>query len=147
MEISPWIKLNRWYLKENSGVPYGGPNMKCKELYLLWYNAMYSVESQPTFQRNVSPPSSGSKNKASKKPAGSKFLPATFQILSKIFVYQWSYHSMPPFPREVRATHWQIIKSLKYYHTCKGNCLKISFFTTWNVLWRQHVFRDLRFSW
>jgi hypothetical protein len=40
-----------------------------EEYYLLWYNAVYSVESQPTFRRNISPPSSGSKNKQSKKPA------------------------------------------------------------------------------
>jgi hypothetical protein len=38
------------------------------EFYLLGHNAMYSVESQPTFRRNLSPPSSGSKNKLSKKP-------------------------------------------------------------------------------
>jgi hypothetical protein len=33
------------------------------------YNPVCSVESQPTFQRNISPPSSGSKSKPSKKPA------------------------------------------------------------------------------
>jgi hypothetical protein len=38
-----------------------------EELYLLGYNAMHSVESQPTFRRNMSPPSSGSKNKPSNK--------------------------------------------------------------------------------
>jgi hypothetical protein len=31
-----------------------------KELYLLGYNPMYPVESQPTFRRNMSPPYSGS---------------------------------------------------------------------------------------
>jgi hypothetical protein len=30
---------------------------------------VYFVESQPTFRRNISPPSSGSKNKPNKKPA------------------------------------------------------------------------------
>jgi hypothetical protein len=38
------------------------------EYYLLGYNAVQSVESQPTFRRNLLPPSSGSKNKPSKKP-------------------------------------------------------------------------------
>jgi hypothetical protein len=27
--------LKRWYVEENSGVPYSGSNMTCKELYLL----------------------------------------------------------------------------------------------------------------
>jgi hypothetical protein len=36
---------------------------------LLGYNAVYSVESQSMFRRNISPPSSGSKSKAIKKPA------------------------------------------------------------------------------
>jgi hypothetical protein len=39
---------------------------------LLGYKAGYSLESQPTFRRNISPPSSGSKNKSSKKPASSR---------------------------------------------------------------------------
>jgi hypothetical protein len=38
-----------------------------KNFCLLGYNAMQSVESQQTFRRNMSPPSSGSKNKPSKK--------------------------------------------------------------------------------
>jgi hypothetical protein len=32
------------------------------EEYLLGYNAVWSVESQPTFRSNISPPYSGSKN-------------------------------------------------------------------------------------
>jgi hypothetical protein len=40
-----------------------------KEYYLLGYNAVYSVENKPTFRRNISPRSSGSKNKPNKKPA------------------------------------------------------------------------------
>jgi hypothetical protein len=39
-----------------------------EEFYLLGYNAVYFVGSQPTFRRNMSPPSTGSKNKPSKKP-------------------------------------------------------------------------------
>jgi hypothetical protein len=41
-----------------------------KEFYLLGYNAVQPAESQPTFRRNMSPPSSGS-NKSSEKPASS----------------------------------------------------------------------------
>jgi hypothetical protein len=40
-----------------------------EELYLLGYNAVYSDESKPTFRRNMSPPSSGSRNKALKMEA------------------------------------------------------------------------------
>jgi hypothetical protein len=39
-----------------------------EQYYLLGYNAGYSVESQPTFRTNISPPSSGS-NKKRKIPA------------------------------------------------------------------------------
>jgi hypothetical protein len=38
-----------------------------EELYFLGYIAVQSDESQPTFQKNFSPPFSGSKNKPSKK--------------------------------------------------------------------------------
>jgi hypothetical protein len=44
-------------------------NIKHKEFHLLGYNMMQSVESQQKIRRNISPPSSGSKNKPSKKPA------------------------------------------------------------------------------
>jgi hypothetical protein len=40
------------------------PNyMLFEEYYLLGYNALWSDENQPTFRRNISPPSSGSENK------------------------------------------------------------------------------------
>jgi hypothetical protein len=35
------------------------PTMPREEFYLLGYNAVKSVECQPTFRRNMSPPSSG----------------------------------------------------------------------------------------
>jgi hypothetical protein len=40
----------------------------CVECYLLRYNSVKPVKSQPTFRSNISPPSSESKNKPSKKP-------------------------------------------------------------------------------
>jgi hypothetical protein len=40
--------------------------------YLLGYNAVYSVEEEPTFRKNISPPSSGSKNKPSEKHCESR---------------------------------------------------------------------------
>jgi hypothetical protein len=44
-----------------------------KLIYPLWYNAVYSVESQSTaFRRNVWPPPSSLKSKPSNKPAWSR---------------------------------------------------------------------------
>jgi hypothetical protein len=40
-----------------------------EEFCLLKYNSVRPVESQPRFRRNVSPPSSASRNKPNKKPA------------------------------------------------------------------------------
>jgi hypothetical protein len=44
-----------------------------EEWYLLGYTAMWFVENQPTFRRNMSSPSSWSKNKQGKKPAATFF--------------------------------------------------------------------------
>jgi hypothetical protein len=44
-------------------------NNLSEEYYLLGFNTLYSVESPPTFRRNISPPSSGL-NKQSKIQAG-----------------------------------------------------------------------------
>jgi hypothetical protein len=43
-----------------------GKVIKDEGFYLLGYNAVKYVESQPMFLRNIPPPSSGSKNKPSK---------------------------------------------------------------------------------
>jgi hypothetical protein len=43
-----------------------------ERFYLLEYIGVYFVESQPMFLRNMSPPSSGSKNKPRAKPAQSR---------------------------------------------------------------------------
>jgi hypothetical protein len=62
---------------------YTAKRASATELHLLWnlqtvrfelhkLNAMQSVESQPTFQRNMTAPSSGSKSKSSKKPMCSR---------------------------------------------------------------------------
>jgi hypothetical protein len=40
-----------------------------EELCLLGYNAVLSVESYPTFRRNISPPNLELKNKPRNKPA------------------------------------------------------------------------------
>jgi hypothetical protein len=42
---------------------------KNEELYIMRYNSVWFVENDPTFRRNMSPPSSGSKKKPSKKPS------------------------------------------------------------------------------
>jgi hypothetical protein len=38
---------------------FGSPSDDYEEYYLLGYNVMWSIESQPTLRRNISPPSSG----------------------------------------------------------------------------------------
>jgi hypothetical protein len=40
-----------------------------EEYYLLGYKAVYYTESQPTFRKNISPPSLESKNMQNKKPS------------------------------------------------------------------------------
>jgi hypothetical protein len=48
------------------------------KLYPLGFNAVYSVESEATFRRNMSPPSSESTNNPSKEPGKvrcGKFIP------------------------------------------------------------------------
>jgi hypothetical protein len=50
-----------------------------EDIYLLEYNAMQSVQSQPTFRRNIWLPSSRSKNKLSKKPE--LCLPPAFTLI------------------------------------------------------------------
>jgi hypothetical protein len=47
-------------------------NLQIEKFSFLEHNAVWSVESQPTFRRNISPQSSGSKNKPNKKPTRSK---------------------------------------------------------------------------
>jgi hypothetical protein len=51
-----------------------------EESYLLGYKAVWSVESQPTFRRKMSPPHSGSKIKPSKK-TGWK------QVVSRLYAF------------------------------------------------------------
>jgi hypothetical protein len=46
----------------------------------LGYNVMYSVESQSTFRRNMSPPSSESKNKPSRNLQSCYLLHAGFLL-------------------------------------------------------------------
>jgi hypothetical protein len=48
---------------------WGSHSSGYEEFYIVGYNVVYSVENQPVFRRNISPQSSGSKNKPSKKAA------------------------------------------------------------------------------
>jgi hypothetical protein len=51
-----------------------------EELHLLGHNAVQSIESLLAFHRNTPPPSPGSKNKPSMKPAGCYLLRTGFLL-------------------------------------------------------------------
>jgi hypothetical protein len=57
-----------------------------EEFRLLRYNAVHSVEIQPTFRRNMSGPFSGSENKPSKKLTESVLL-ATCSMLASCLAH------------------------------------------------------------
>jgi hypothetical protein len=50
-----------------------------KQLHILGLKSVQSAESEPTFRRNMSPPSSGSKNKLSVTQVASKALGKTLE--------------------------------------------------------------------
>jgi hypothetical protein len=59
-------------------------NFSYKEDYqLLGYNAVQSVECQPMFRRNISPLSSGRKNKLRKKPASMQVASRLHGVISQ----------------------------------------------------------------
>jgi hypothetical protein len=53
---------------------YVGAEVLTAVVYLLGYNTVQSVAGQPKFRRNISPPSSRSKNKPSKIPATRRYV-------------------------------------------------------------------------
>jgi hypothetical protein len=67
-----------------------------EDYYILGYNAVQSVGSQPTFRKNISPPSPGSKYKPSKKPA----LLATYFMLVSSLAYSSSLRMEATFSSE-----------------------------------------------
>jgi hypothetical protein len=93
---------------------------KNEEYYLLGYNAVQSVKCQPTFRRNISPPSSGSKNKLSKKAAWK-------QVASRarLILRPWRWRQYVPPKRRLTFNGLHGSENLKSY--IKTHCLRISY--------------------
>jgi hypothetical protein len=72
--------INISKLFSSPAYPHDRPHI-IQEFYLLGYNAVQSVESQPTFRRNISPHFPGSKIKSREKPN----LPASCGFLLGLF--------------------------------------------------------------
>jgi hypothetical protein len=66
---SPGIRYIRASVGPRASLDAVATSKMSEEHHLVGYNAVWPVESQPTFRRNLSPLSSGSKNKPSKKLA------------------------------------------------------------------------------
>jgi DNA modification methylase len=79
----PWAYENKVLLKETQ--------TSFVEIYLLRYNTMQSIESQPTFQRNNSHPTSVLTSKSSKKPAWSmrQACSACYWFLAWLILWPW----------------------------------------------------------
>jgi hypothetical protein len=61
-------------------------SQRSRVIYLLRRNAVWSAENQQTFRRNMSTPSSGLKNKPSKKPTCVKLVSFSF-LLGVLFFH------------------------------------------------------------
>jgi hypothetical protein len=67
-EHGPMVAQHTMWCLSTSYTIWGSRSCGYGEFHLLEYSAFQSAENQPKFRRNMSPPSSGSKNKSSKKP-------------------------------------------------------------------------------
>jgi hypothetical protein len=90
-----WVDTPHKYLRMKGLIkkqtsPYKLRNLPIpEEYYFLGYNAVSSIESQPTFQRDISPPSSGSKNKLNKKPASPDCHLLSCRFLARLILQPW----------------------------------------------------------
>jgi hypothetical protein len=79
-----------------------------EEYRLLGYNAVWSKERQPTFRRNISPPSSGSKDKTCKKPAWKQLTSRVTCFLAWLIFRLWRRRRyVPPKRRLTHQTTWR----------------------------------------
>jgi hypothetical protein len=98
------------------------------EFCLIGYNAAYSVEIQQTLQRDISPPSSESKNKPNKKPAWKQVTSRPSFTLVSFLAYYSTLKVEAKCPSEIyvgfpQAT-WRYIPEYKTLHNHRCENLK-----------------------
>jgi hypothetical protein len=93
-----------------------------EEFYLLGFNAVQSVVSQPTFRRNISPPSSESKNMPSKKSE---------------FIVSWRLHVAPKRRMTYNRLHGVISQKVGLFITTDVRTWKYSYH--FSALFHQHL--------
>jgi hypothetical protein len=91
---------------------WGSHSGDYEEYYLLGYSTVEIVGTQPTFLRNMSPPSSGSKNKPSKKLAERRW-ETELPELARLILRPWRWRRHVPQKRRLSSSRLHGVISQK----------------------------------